>query len=216
MSAVVAVMDRAGFDANTDVIVVVQPVPRRLLWVPRDLWCETLGDRINVAYRRGGAAALGAALAEHGLAVDGVLCLSRAATERAATSARVIVPVPARLEFDYPLTPTARIEDGAKRVVFEPPMAVLAGERLHQWIGARGGSDLHRLARQAVLTWRLLDQGFDFGQTVEVADDVAWWPGEAAVRAVLATVHAEWSTGVLGPLEPAVVDGKQVLLRRPR
>lgn len=214
MNVVVAVMDRDGFDADTDVIVVVRPATRSLLWVPRDLWCTVLGDRVNSAYRRGGASTLRAALGEHGIDVDGVLCLSRSATERALRDVRVIVPVPERLEFDYPLTPTARIEDGAKRVTFDPPMAVLAGERLHQWIGARGGSDLHRLSRQAVLTWRLLDQGFDFAGAVDVAADAAWWPDEAPVRATLATIDAGWSTGILRGLEPAVIDGKQVLLRR--
>lgn len=211
---VVAVMDRAGFDANTDVIVVVRPEARQLLWVPRDLWCPVLGDRINAAYRGGGAGALRAALDEHELHVDGVLCLSRSATERALAGVRVVVPVPARLEFAYPLSPTAPIEDGAKRVVFEPPMAALTGERVHQWIGARGGSDLHRIARQAVLIWRLLDQRFDFAQALTVADAAAWWPHEQAVRPVLATVCADWSTGVLGRLEPETRAGKQVLVRR--
>src|SRR5690606_32925122 len=98
VNVVVAVMDRAGFDANTDVIVVVQPGPRRLLWVPRDLWCESLGDRVNVAFCRGGATALRDALGEHDLDVDGVACLSRSATERALHGTRVVVPVPARLE----------------------------------------------------------------------------------------------------------------------
>jgi glycosyltransferase involved in cell wall biosynthesis len=35
--------------------------------IPRDLWCETLGNRVNSAYRLGGPDRLLAALREHGL-----------------------------------------------------------------------------------------------------------------------------------------------------
>jgi hypothetical protein len=47
-------MDRDSRSADTDNVVLVEARRRRLLWVPRDLWSQLLGDRINVAYRLGG------------------------------------------------------------------------------------------------------------------------------------------------------------------
>ena len=62
-------MDRSGWPANTDNIVVVDPAEQRFLWVPRDLWCEGVGDRINAAFGRGGHRGLVEALAEHDIGV---------------------------------------------------------------------------------------------------------------------------------------------------
>jgi len=211
VSTIVAVMDRAGFAANTDILVLAQPEARRLLWVPRDLWCDGLQDRLNGAYAAGGAARLIAALAEHDLAAQHCLCLSRAATEAALADARVIVPVPARMEFDYPLAPTRPIEDGSQRIAFDPPFAVLEGERIHQWLGARGGSDLHRLERQKVFLRRLLERGFDFGQFLTNPDWVQCsGPG---VLAELAQVRADWAFETLPHLSPQRINGKLVLVR---
>jgi hypothetical protein len=212
MSTVVGIMDRAGFTANTDNLVLVEPEQERLLWIPRDLWCETVGDRINVAYRTGGHDLLLAALREHNLYVTHWLVLSRGATESALARVAVLVPIPARMTFAYPLTPTARIEDGSKQVVFEPPAEVLRGERVHQWLGARGGSDLHRIERQKVLVRRLLEQGFEFGRSLANPDWVRS-SGPAALQE-LGRVRATWRLQTLGTVAPAVIDGKQVLLRR--
>ena len=55
MSTIIGVTDRAGFAANTDNLVLVEPGERRLLWIPRDLWCPALGDRINVTVNVQGA-----------------------------------------------------------------------------------------------------------------------------------------------------------------
>jgi hypothetical protein len=211
MNIVVAVMDRAGFDANTDVLVLVEPAAERLTWIPRDLWCPSLHDRVNSAYRTGGPALLLAALAEHGLVAGHHLCLSRTATEAVLASVRVLVPVPARMEFEYPLTPTAPIEAGSKTIEFTPPMEVLQGERVHQWIGARGGSDLHRLARQAVLLRRLLEQDFDF--SAAVADPSSFAISDPVVLDELRTVRPTWTMETLGGAVPATIDGKQVLVR---
>ena len=212
MNIIVAVMDRPGFAANTDVLVLVEPSAERLTWIPRDLWCPALHDRVNVAYRNGGPDLLLAALAEHDLVADHCLCLSRTATETALASVRVMVPVPVRMEFEYPLTPTAPIEEGSKPVTFTPPVEVLQGERVHQWIGARGGSDLHRLARQAVLLRRLLERGFDF--SAAVADPSSFAVSDPAVLADLGRVRSSWTMETLGGLVPETIDGKQVLVRR--
>jgi hypothetical protein len=213
MSVIVGVMDRAGFDANTDILALVEPEARRLLWVPRDLWCPGLADRINTAFRLGGHDRLVCGLAEHGLRVDFSLILAREATEAALAGARVLVPVPARMVFDYPLTPTARIEDGRKTIYFNPPAEVLRGERIHQWLGARAGSDLHRLERQKVFVRRLLEQGFDFRQFIA---NPAWHRcSDPAAFAALAQVRPNWRFETLGGLVPRLIGGKDVLVREP-
>jgi hypothetical protein len=163
MSTAIAVLDRAPPDARTDVIVVADPRARRLLWVPRDLWCEELGDRVNVAWKRGGHSALRAALAEHAISVEHSICLPRATVAAHMEGLRARVPVSEPLEFRYPADPKRW-----KRIRFDPPHEDLEGERLHQWIGARygldgRGSDLPRIARQQQLVAVLLASGFDFG-----------------------------------------------------
>ena len=213
MTVIVGLTDRAGCDANTDNLVLVDGVRRRLLWIPRDLWCPTLGDRVNAAFRRGGLAGLIAALREHDLDAEDALVVSRDAVERAVADLAVLVPIPVRMEFAYPLTPTSRIEDGRKRIVFEPPAEVLRGERIHQWIGARSGSDLHRIERQKIFVRRLIEQGAAFGRVLY--DQAAWRASGPAAIDVLARVRSTWRFDTLGPLEPALVDRKDVLLRRP-
>lgn len=211
MSTIVAVMDRSGFEANTDNLVLVDPERARLLWIPRDTWCPTLRDRINVAFARGGHTLLAAALGDHEVESRHSLVLTRDATEHALAGVSVLVPVPARMTFDYPLTPTARIEDGRKTVVFSPPAVMLTGERVHQWLGARGGSDLHRIERQKVFVRRLLDQQFDFGRCLARPD---WYrASDARVFDDLAAVRSHWQFDTLGPMEPVTLDGRQVLLR---
>jgi anionic cell wall polymer biosynthesis LytR-Cps2A-Psr (LCP) family protein len=211
MSTIVGVMDRAGFEANTDNLVLVEPSRERLLWIPRDLWCDVTGDRINAAFRKGGHTLLLAAVREHGLDVDESFVVSRAATEAILVHMAVLVPIPVRMTFSYPLTPTAPIEDGSKEIVFAPPAEVLRGERIHQWVGARGGSDLHRIERQKVFVRRLLQTGYDFGQALADPD----WSRQSAPAAIddLARVRATWTFATLGATEPAVIDGKQVLRR---
>src|SRR5205085_2433340 len=134
---VVGIMDGSGWSGRTDVIVVADPERRMLRWIPRDLWCDHLGDRINAAYCRRRHAGLISALAEHDIATQHSLCLRREATERAAARLTVTVPVHARLDLWYPHAPNRPIESGRKVVSFTPPFEVLVGERIHQWIGAR-------------------------------------------------------------------------------
>jgi hypothetical protein len=213
VSTIVGVMDRAGFDANTDNLVLVEPARERLLWVPRDLWCPALGDRVNAAFRSGGHPALVAALREHGLLATHSLVLSRTATEAALAPVAVLVPVPARMTFAYPLSPTDRIEDGSKPVTFEPPAEVLRGERLHQWIGARGGSDLHRIERQKVLVRRLLETRFRFDAVL--ADPEAVRCSGPGALDDLGRVRPTWRLETLDGLAPAVIGRRQVLVRGP-
>jgi hypothetical protein len=211
MSTIVAVTDRSGFDQSTDNLVLVEPAAQRLTWIPRDLWCQTLRIRINGAYRRGGHPLLVAAVGEHGLHADHSLVLSRDATEAALARAVVVVPVPTRMVFRYPLSPTARIEDGAKEVVFSPPAEVLRGERIHQWVGARfGTSDLHRIERQKILVRRLLEKRFDFRQALA---DPAWYrASDAGALHELSEARADWTFATFDRVTPAVIEGLTVLV----
>ena len=71
------------------------------------------------------------------------------------------------MEFWYPLTPTSPIREAKKRIVFEPPIEKLSGERLHQWLGARRridkpSDDRGRIVRQQELVAVALGEGIDF------------------------------------------------------
>src|SRR5438093_7233501 len=171
MGTVVAIMDGPGWTSRTDNIVIVDPAAEQLRWVPRDLWCDSLHNRINVAFARSGHEGVMAALAENDFAVQHSLCLARVAVERALADVDVVVPVERALSYWYPLHPQARIEDGKKVVRFDPPAERLRGERVHQWIGARyavdrPASDFERLARQQVLVRRLLEEGYPFDRAL--------------------------------------------------
>ncbi|HXJ83223.1 MAG TPA: hypothetical protein VMS64_31625 [Candidatus Methylomirabilis sp.] len=211
MSTIVGVMDRPGLEANTDNLVLVDPAESRLTWVPRDLWCETFRARINRAFSRGGHDLLVEALDEHGFRVANSLVLSREATEDALADVVVLVPVPCRMTFSYPLTPQAPIEDGSKVVVFDPPAEVLRGERIHQWVGARD-TDLHRIERQKIFVRRLLEKGFDFRR---VLARPAWYAIRGAdCLAELAQVRPQWRFETVADLVPVTIAGQVVLVRR--
>jgi len=217
VSVAVGVLDRDGWDARTDNLAVVDASRRRVTAVPRDLWCPRIGERVNAAWKRGGAAALGAALAEHGFEVDGVVCLRRAATERALAGVEVEVPVARRRDFLYPLEPTRTLEEGAKTVSFSPPGERLAGERIHQWLGARsvpggGGSDLDRIARQIVFVRALMAQGFDFSRFVELPELVATAGRDPLAE--VARVRSDWRFSVFDCLRSVWRHGQRVLVPR--
>lgn len=215
MSVALGVLDRDDWQSRTDNLAVVDAVRRRVTAVPRDLWCPRLGERVNVAWKRGGAEALRAALAEHGFAVDGVVCLRRGAVERGLAAIEVEVPVPRPLEFLYPLEPTRRIQEGAKTIRFAPPAERLAGERIHQWLGARrvphgAGSDLDRVARQLVFVRALLARGFDFAAFLAAPELVATSGGDPIGE--LASVRASWRFARFDCVRPAQRAGQSVLV----
>jgi hypothetical protein len=210
-------MDRPEFGANTDVLVLADAERRHLLWVPRDLWCEGLGTRVNRAYAQGGHGRLAAALAEHNLAVDGSVCLLPGAIATAFDGVTVAMPVRERMEFWYPLEPLRPIEEGRKRVVFEPPVEMLAGERIHQWLGARyridlPGTDLDRIERQQQMVAVLLGEGFDFARFLASAADVRLSAPSALDE--LRAVRWDFRAGTLSGLMPEMIGGKDVLVRR--
>ncbi len=213
----VAILDRDDWSANTDVIVLVDPVMRHLTWVPRDLWVPSLNDRINAAFARGGGEQLMAALAELRLGeAEGVLCLRRSATEAALDGLDLTVPVSEPMEFWYPLTPTRPIEEGRKRIAFRPPAERLSGERLHQWLGARtpvtgAGSDLHRIERQQQFVAALLATPFDFAKVL--ADPSRITTTGRDPLPVLRQIRPDWHCCLFDSVSDATIDGKAVLVR---
>lgn len=211
-------MDRNGWWANSDVIVVAQPERRRLVWVPRDIWCEPLGDRINAAFRLGGHEGLRDGLAHLGLEVAHIVCLLPDALAAAIEGLEVEVPVRRELAFWYPLAPQQPIEEGRRQVRFSPPAERLSGERIHQWIGARyaveaPGSDLYRLSRQQILVRCLLRDGFDFARALALPEAVRM--SSPGATAELAGVDEDCLMRTLGPTEAVTIDGKQVLRFEP-
>jgi hypothetical protein len=205
-----------GWGGNTDVIVVVDLAQRTLRWVPRDLWCAGLGDRINSAFWRGGHEALIAALGEQGIASAHSVCLRREATEWASRHLTVTVPVTARLDLWYPESPNSPIEQGRKQVTFRPPTELLAGERIHQWIGARYSlasdtTDFDRLRRQQVLLARLLEMRWKLAGVLSDTELVDISSAEAIDE--LKQVDAAWKMEILDDVTDAIIDGKMVLRR---
>jgi len=216
-AVVVAVLDRDDWGANTDVIVVVSGRKRRLTWVPRDLWSERIGDRVNAAFGIGGGPLLMTVLGDLGFTVQGVLCLRRAATEMALDGTEVTVSLKEPLDFWYPLEPSLPIEEGRKLVSFRPPEERLSGERLHQWVGARysvrpDGSDLHRLRRQIVLLKALLADGFEFRRALRNPELVRVFGRDPIPT--LARVSPGWRFTVFSRVESTTINGKAVLVRR--
>lgn len=212
-------MDRDGWDSRTDNIVVVDPSRRSLLWIPRDLWAEPVRNRVNCAFARGGHEGLLGSLASLGLDVRHSVCVRREAVELMLADATVTVPVEEPLEFWYPLTPTAPIEEGRKLVRFDPPEERLSGERIHQWLGARlrrdrASSDLERIRRQQVFVQALLADGFDFAPLLRHGEFLSA-SSEQAFEA-LRVVDAGWSLRTLGPVDAETIDGMMVLVLRRR
>jgi anionic cell wall polymer biosynthesis LytR-Cps2A-Psr (LCP) family protein len=219
-TTVVGVMDSDSWTANTDNIVVVDARRQRLVWIPRDLWSDVVGDRINAAYRRGGHALLCAALGECGWPVESSVVVQRSAVERALSTLCIAVPVARTRRYWYPMLPRLRLQDGAKLVAFEPPQETLEGERIHQWLGARRSADtppskfpdLDRIERQQTFIRRLLEEGFDFS---ELLDDLSLVRvSEPSAREPLAAVRVDWELHTLSRVEPEARDGKMILIRR--
>lgn len=216
MATIVCILDRDDWQANTDNMVVVDPARKLLLWVPRDIWCPFLKDRINKAFARGGHELLCTALGEIGIDVKHSLCLRRRAVEQALEGLSITVPVPVPLDLLYPLTPYTRVQDGRKVVRFRPPEERLEGERIHQWIGARRAlfgetGDLTRIGRQHVFVRRLLQTGFDFHQAI-VDPLLARLSSTEAIEE-LGAVRSDWRFATLDDVRPTIIQGKEVLLR---
>ncbi len=218
MATVVGVMDERSLRARTDVTVVADSERKRLLWVPRDLWCEDLGDRINRAYELGGHAGLKAALAEHGIEADHGLVLSRAGTERVIAGLDVMMPVARAFVLTVPDVPGGDIRKARREVRFDPPATRLCGDMIHDWVAGRYSTepseagDFGRIRRQQLLLAVLLGEGTDLSGALEQPDEFDLT--SKAALGELAAARADWTFETLGPLTPRRIDGKEVLTRR--
>ncbi len=216
-AVIVAVLDRDSWEANTDVIVLVDARKEQLVWIPRDLWSDRIHNRINKAFSLGGGALLLAALRDLGFSAQGVLCLRRSATEAALADVDVTVPVEKPMDYWYPMHPTLLVQDGRKMISFRPPTERLTGERVHQWIGARKavnglGSDFQRLERQGTLLKTLLAAGFNFKRVVQDPDLKRTYGRNPFP--ILVKVSPDWRFTVFNRVNNAKIDGKSVLVRK--
>lgn len=128
------------------------------------------------------------------------------------------VPLAEPLRYLYPLTPTSRVEDGAREIRFDPPEERLAGLRLHEWIGARqavgrASSDLERIGRQQVFVAALLREGIR--PPSSMADDPLVDTSSRAALEEIAAVSAGWRMECLDGVRNEVIDGQKVLVRDP-
>lgn len=219
MSTVVSVMDEDSWDARTDNIAVVEPARKRILWIPRDLWCPGLDNRINRAFAIGGHELLIDGLCEHSIHVYASICIRRGAVARALKYESVWVPIERPMKFWYPLWPLRPTEEARKLVEFHPPGELLTGERIHYWLGARksldgDNSDLHRLERHKVFVRSLLAGNFDFSRLPQDKDRISIF-GTGAFED-LRQVRADWKQKTLGPLVHARIRGMQVVVKKSR
>lgn len=218
MATVVGVMDERSLGGRTDVIVVSDPKRKHLLWVPRDLWCEGLGDRVNRAFELRGHEGLKAALAEHGVVADHGLVLSRAATERVIAGLDVMMPIAKSFSLTVPEVPGGHIREAKREVSFDPPATRLHGVLVHDWLSGRYSSDpaeagdLGRIRRQQLMLVVLLGERADLSGVLENAEEFGV-TSEAALGE-LTEVRADWTIETFGPLTPRRIDGKEVLTRR--
>lgn len=218
MSTVVAIMDRDGWEARTDVIVVALPRRRTLLWVPRDLLCARYRCRINEVFARHGHDGLRIALRDLGVRARRSVCLQRGLVEELLAEVSVEVPVDRPLEYWYPLHPHARLEDGRRVVRFDPPSERLEGLRVHEWLGARiavgrYAGDLERIVRQQVFVHSLLRSGFDPRALLDGRHEL--WSATPGAGRDLERVTAEWRTAAITDVVAATFEAQQVLFRRP-
>jgi hypothetical protein len=219
VSTVVAVMDQPGPDANTDVIVVAHPGRRELLWVPRDLWSERYGCRVNGVFALRGGSALLRALGDLGIRARDWVCVPRDVSEAALAKVNVTVPVARPLRYWYPVDRERPIEKGRRVVAFDPPHERLVGPRVHEWLGARYGvgryaGDIERIGRQQVFLRELLRGNPSPGD--------AFGPHRAklsisSARALdeLRLVDPGWRMTTVDDWAPETIEGQDVLVARP-
>jgi len=163
-SIIIAVMDRNNWKARTDIIVFINPIKKLLKWIPRDLYSETIKNRINLAYAFGGQELLLKCLNELKIHAKYCICVLPECFEENIKHINTIrIPVSKPMSFYYPLHRHKEIEKGKRIINFNPPSEILSGDRFHEWIGARyqvktdiAYPDFDRIKRQQLLLKELL------------------------------------------------------------
>jgi len=169
----IGIMDRDSWKARTDIVVVVDIVKKTITWVPRDVYIETIQNRINTAYAKGGADYLKGALISLGFDIDAVICvLPKAVNAYIQTIDSIQVKLNKKIEFNYPLHRHKPIEEGSRKISFDK-LPVLSGDRIHEWIGARSSpraeyaSDLFRIVRQMHIVQQLIANNKHFAYSTD-------------------------------------------------
>lgn len=221
MATIVTIMDRDVWVARTDILIYVNPETRTLTWIPRDVFCFDLGDRINAAYGKGGFPLLFDSLEKLGFPCNRGVCLRRIVTERLAEVCSITIPVEEHTSFKYPNKPNRAIEEGFKIVDFNPPEEILTGERIHQWIGARYlkagpvtmGSDFGRILRQQILLKKILEDYPDLFFKMKLLDREEMRTAGDNVFDDLFAVDKTWNMNRIDNLSDVRIDNKLVLVR---
>lgn len=115
MSIVVCVMDRNGYNNNTDIIVIVDSEKKSIYWIPRDLYSPRIKRKINAAYCKVGPNGLKNCLKDLNIYVKECVCLLPLFIEQAIKIInKIIVPVEENEKYYYPLHRHKPIEKGKK------------------------------------------------------------------------------------------------------
>ncbi len=224
----IVVMDRNAWTANTDIIVIIIPNKKTLLWVPRDLYCELINNRINKAYCKGRAELFLKSINSYDFDfnVTNCVCLFPSAIEKYIDKIKSIeVPVNIKREFKYPLHRHKPIEEGFKIITFNEPSETLTGDRFHEWIGARYavnpkgfiGTDFDRIYRQQILVKEILKKNIDIIDN----NDIDYINNSQDIRGldinvinILKTVDSTWSFNTIDKLVSKRINNKLVLVTK--
>jgi anionic cell wall polymer biosynthesis LytR-Cps2A-Psr (LCP) family protein len=225
---VIAVMDRNEWTANTDIIVIVIPSQKKLVWIPRDLYSETINNRINKAFCKGRTDLLLKCVNAIGFNfnIEHCICLWPTSIEKFINKIGSIeVPVKTTRELKYPLHRHKPIEEGFKVITFNEPSEILTGDRFHEWIGARYavkpkgliGCDLDRIIRQQILIKELLNKNVDLniidGEIIKNIEDIKDIRGlNVETIQILKSIDSSWSISTIKHLDNKRINNKSVLI----
>jgi hypothetical protein len=144
----ILIMDRNSWKARTDVIIICNPVKKNIYWLPRDLYCKRISNRLNTAYHKGKDTLVIECLKDLGINVKYCICiLPNLINENIIRLGEITVPIAITRHFYYPLHRHTNIEDGKRLIKFTAPNEILAGDRIHEYIGARYAADSQLISK---------------------------------------------------------------------
>ncbi len=214
MSVIIGILDS---NQNTDVIVNVDTVNQKLIWIPRDLYIFPLRNRINIAFSKGGHTLFLNMINRLGYKAKHSICIPHTTSMKVFESLKISVPIREYSQYYYPLKPFTFIEDGQKIIQFDPPSEELYGERIHQYLGARyridkkpAFLDFDRIARQQLFLKALLETKFDFSQFLK---EPIYISDQDAIQE-LKKVNSEYQLELFDHVVSARIRSKEVLLKK--
>jgi hypothetical protein len=169
----ILIMDRNYWLARTDVIIICDSAKKLIYWLPRDLYCLRIKNRLNTAYAKGKDTLVMECLKDIGITVKYCVCiLPHLINENIINIGEINISIPITRNFYYPLHRQAPIENGKRLITFTAPNEILAGDRIHEYIGARYVADndiptpyfpdFDRIRRQQKLLKTLLQKKYKF------------------------------------------------------